>query len=105
MLGLAASGALAEFTTIRVLTASTVSFGLVSQASGRVVGELGTGWHITVFDPVRRRPLRAVIHKRAGPRVRLADGAFASATCSASLSMTFDFSPPLTDFRDEARGT
>ena len=42
------SGALAEFTTIRVLTASTVSFGLVSQASGRVVGELGTGWHITI---------------------------------------------------------
>ena len=48
VLGLAASGALAEFTTIRVLTASTVSFGLVSQASGRVVGELGTGWHITI---------------------------------------------------------
>ena len=48
VLGLAASGALAEFTTIRVLTASTVSFGLVSQVSGRVVGELGTGWHITI---------------------------------------------------------
>ena len=48
VLGLAASGALAEFTTIRVLTASTVAFGLVSQASGRVVGELGTGWHITI---------------------------------------------------------
>ena len=48
VLGLAASGALAEFTTIRVLTASTVSFGLVSQVTGRVVGELGTGWHITI---------------------------------------------------------
>ena len=36
VLGLAASGALAEFTTIRVLTASTVSFGLVSQVTGRV---------------------------------------------------------------------
>ena len=48
VLGLAASGALAEFTTIRVRTASTVSFGLVSQVSGRVVGELGTGWHITI---------------------------------------------------------
>ena len=48
VLGLAAAGALAEFTTIRGLTASTVSFGLVSQASGRVVGELGTGWHITI---------------------------------------------------------
>ena len=48
VLGLAASGALAEFTTIRVLTASTVSFGLVSQVSGRVVGELGTGWHVTI---------------------------------------------------------
>ena len=48
VLGLAASGALAEFTTIRVLTASIVSFGLVSQVTGRVVGELGTGWHITI---------------------------------------------------------
>ena len=35
----------------------------------------------------------------------LPPGSLASATCSASLSMTFDFSPPLTDFRDEARGT
>ena len=48
VLGLAASGALAEFPAIRVLTASTVSFGLVSQVTGRVVGELGTGWHITI---------------------------------------------------------
>ena len=48
VLGLAASGALAEFTTIRVLTASTVAFGLVSQVTGRIVGELGTGWHITI---------------------------------------------------------
>ena len=48
VLGLAASGALAEFPAIRVLTASTVAFGLVSQVTGRVVGELGTGWHITI---------------------------------------------------------
>ena len=48
VLGLAASGALAEFPTIRVLTASTVAFGLVSQVTGRIVGELGTGWHITI---------------------------------------------------------
>ena len=48
VLGLAASGALAEFPAIRILTASTVSFGLVSQVTGRVVGELGTGWHITI---------------------------------------------------------
>ena len=47
-LGLAASGALAEFPAIRVLTASTVAFGLVSQVTGRIVGELGTGWHITI---------------------------------------------------------
>ena len=49
VLGLAASGALAEFPAIRVLTASTVAFGLVSQVTGRVVGELGTGWHITIL--------------------------------------------------------
>ena len=48
VLGLAASGALAEFPAIRVLTASTVAFGLVSQVTGRIVGELGTGWHITI---------------------------------------------------------
>ena len=48
VLGLAASGALAELPAIRVLTASTVAFGLVSQVTGRVVGELGTGWHITI---------------------------------------------------------
>ena len=48
VLGLAASGALAEFPAIRVLTASTVAFGLVSQVTGRVVGELGTGWHIKI---------------------------------------------------------
>ena len=48
VLGLAASGALAEFPAIRVLTASTVAFGLVSQVTGRIVGELGTGWHTTI---------------------------------------------------------
>lgn len=40
VLGLAASGALADFKTLRVLAASLVSFGLVSQAAGRVAVEL-----------------------------------------------------------------
>ena len=48
VLGLAASGALASFPAVRVLAASTVAFGLVSQVTGRIVGELGTGWHITI---------------------------------------------------------
>ena len=40
VLGLAASGALADFKTLRVRAASLVSFGLVSQAAGRVAVEL-----------------------------------------------------------------